>query len=165
MARWLKPRENWRSDGATLKPRPFKQAVELSLDRTHSTRSARSGQAARAAVPDGFGINDDVGTVLALVEASGLVRADTAFESALGQLLLEEFLQAGFGLGIAASAGMACGTLVAADEDVMFEFGHQTIVAGLTSSVLATSASQMPSKSTKYPSISISGIATLRLAA
>ena len=36
------------------------------------------------AVPDGFGIDDYVGAVLALVEASGLVGADAAFESALG---------------------------------------------------------------------------------
>src|SRR5579863_6884446 len=76
------------------------------------------------AVPDGVGVNDDVGPVLALIEASRLVGADPALQTALGQLLLEEFLQAGFGGGIAAAARMACGALVSADEDVLFEFGH-----------------------------------------
>jgi len=49
------------------------------------------------AVPDGFGIYDYVRTVLALIEATGLVGADAAFQSAGGQLLFKEFLQAGFG--------------------------------------------------------------------
>lgn len=75
-------------------------------------------------VPDGFRIDDDVRPVLALIQASGLVGADAAFESALGQLLLEEFLQLGFGRGIAASARIACRALVPANEDVMFEFRH-----------------------------------------
>jgi hypothetical protein len=34
-----------------------------------------------AAVPDSFRINDDIGTVLALVKASSLVRADATLES------------------------------------------------------------------------------------
>ena len=36
------------------------------------------------AVPDSFGIDDDVRSVLALVQTSGLVRADAPFQSSLG---------------------------------------------------------------------------------
>jgi hypothetical protein len=75
-------------------------------------------------VPDGVGVDDDVRAVLALIEASGLVGADAAFQSTLGEFLLEKFLEPGFGGGIATSAGMACGALVSADEDVFFEFRH-----------------------------------------
>ena len=42
-----------------------------------------------AAVPDFIGVNDDVWSVLALVEASGLVGAYLSFESARRQLFLE----------------------------------------------------------------------------
>ena len=76
-------------------------------------------------VPDGVGVDDEVGAVFALVEASGLIGADFAFQAALGQFLFEEFLQFGFGGGIAASSGMSRRALVSADEDVFFEFGHQ----------------------------------------
>lgn len=76
-------------------------------------------------VPDGVGVDDDVGAVLALVEASRLIGADFAFQAALGQSLFEELLQFGFGGGIAASTGMTRGTLVSADEDVFIEFGHR----------------------------------------
>ena len=76
------------------------------------------------AVPDCVGVDDDVRAVLALVEAAGLVGTDSAFQASLGQFLLEEFLEPGFGSGVAGSAGMACGALVSADEDVFFEFGH-----------------------------------------
>jgi hypothetical protein len=41
------------------------------------------------AIPDGLRIDDKVGTVLALVEASGLIGADAAFQSAFAELLLE----------------------------------------------------------------------------
>src|SRR5215831_15045591 len=71
------------------------------------------------AVPDGFRIDDDVRSVLALVEAAGLVGANAALQSSFSQLLLKEFLQARFSVRIAASAGMACGPLVSAHEDVM----------------------------------------------
>src|SRR5579871_4220149 len=103
------------------------------------------------AVPDGVGIDHDVGPVLTLIEAAGLVGAHATFESTLGQLLLEEFLQPGFGERIAASARMACRALVPADEDMLFELRHQATVAAFSSSAVAISASQIPSKSTKYP--------------
>ncbi len=76
-------------------------------------------------VPNSVGVDDEVGAVFALVEASGLVGADFALQSALGQFLFEELLQLGFGGGVAASAGMSRRALVSADENVSFEFGHQ----------------------------------------
>jgi hypothetical protein len=76
-------------------------------------------------VPNGIGINDDVWSVLALVETACLIGAHAAFESTFGELLFEEFLQPALSFGIAASAGMPCRTLVSADEDVSFEFWHE----------------------------------------
>lgn len=75
-------------------------------------------------IPHGFGIHDHVWPVLTLVQAAGLVGAHASFQPALSQLLFEEFLQPGFGRGIAASTGMPCRTLVPADENVMLELGH-----------------------------------------
>ena len=40
-------------------------------------------------VPDGIGIDDDVWTVLALIEAAGLIGTHFAFEAAHGQFLFE----------------------------------------------------------------------------
>lgn len=77
-------------------------------------------------IPDRVRVDDDVGTVLALIEAAGLIGAYFALETALGELLFEEFLQLGFRQRIAASAGMARRALVSADENMFFELGHQT---------------------------------------
>ena len=76
------------------------------------------------AIPDGIRINDEIGSVLALIQAAGLVRADSAFQAASGKLLLKEFLQVGFGGWVAATSRVAGRTLVTADEDVSFKFGH-----------------------------------------
>ena len=76
-------------------------------------------------VPNCVWINDDIRTVFALIEAARLIGADFTLQSALGQLLLKQFLQPGFRLRITASAGMARWTLVSADENVLFEFGHE----------------------------------------
>jgi len=40
-------------------------------------------------VPDGFGINDQVWSVLALIKAAGLIGAHFAFKAALRQFLFE----------------------------------------------------------------------------
>ena len=80
---------------------------------------------ANAAIPDGLGIDHHVRPVLTLVEASGLIRADASVQAMGRQLLLEEFLQAGFGQGIAASAGMPGRSLVSANKDMFLEFRHQ----------------------------------------
>ena len=79
---------------------------------------------AHVPVPDRFRIDHDVRSVLALVEASGLVRPHSPLQSAFGEFLLEELLQPGFGGGIAAASRMACRSLVATDENVVLELGH-----------------------------------------
>ena len=76
-------------------------------------------------IPDGLGVDHNRRPVLALIEAAGLVRADSSLQSALGELLLECSLQVGFSGGIAASPRIARWTLVPADEDVLFEFRHR----------------------------------------
>jgi len=76
------------------------------------------------AVPDGIGIDDNGGAVLALVEASGHVGAHALFESAESEFLLEEILKLGLASGIAAAARMAGLALIAANEQVLFKLGH-----------------------------------------
>jgi len=44
------------------------------------------------AIPNSVRINDDVRTMLTLIETAGLVGSHFAFEAAFGQLLLEKFL-------------------------------------------------------------------------
>jgi hypothetical protein len=80
------------------------------------------------AIPDGLGINDDGGSVLTLIEASRLVGAHASRQSALGEFLLEELLQFGFGGRIAAASGIARRALVSADEDMLFEFRHLSAI-------------------------------------
>src|SRR2546429_562504 len=63
-------------------------------------------------VPDCIRIDHKVGAVFALIEAPGLVRAHSALQSALGQLLLEDLLEPGFGERITAPARMARRALV-----------------------------------------------------
>ena len=66
--------------------------------------------------------------MLTLVKTSGLVGADSALQSALGQLHLKQLLQLGPGGGIATSARMPWRTLVSADENMALEFWHPIIV-------------------------------------
>jgi hypothetical protein len=76
------------------------------------------------AVPDGVGINDDSGSVLALVEASGLVGADGVTNAVLGQDFLELLLEFAVSVGVAAATGMVFGALVGADKDVLSKLRH-----------------------------------------
>jgi hypothetical protein len=76
------------------------------------------------AVPDGFGVDDEDGAVLALVEAAGFVDADFAFEAGGFDGVLEgafEFFAVVIG---AAGTGGGAVAFVEADEDVVFEVGH-----------------------------------------
>lgn len=77
------------------------------------------------AVPYRFGVNDDIGSVLTLIEAAGLVGANLAFQSALRQFLLERLLEFGFSGGIAAAARMALRALISANEDMLLKFRHE----------------------------------------
>ncbi len=86
-------------------------------------------------IPDCVGIDHDIRPVLALVEASSLIGAYFAFQSMLGEFLLEQFLKTGFGSWIATPSGMACGALIPAYEDMFFEFWHQATHWRTSSSV------------------------------
>jgi len=77
------------------------------------------------AVPHGLGIHDDGGAVFALVETTGFVGTHLGPESALSQLSLKNALQFGTSGGVATAARMSFGALIAADEDVLYELGHE----------------------------------------
>jgi hypothetical protein len=77
------------------------------------------------AVPDGFGIDDEDGAVLALIEASGLIDADAMLEAGGFDGVLEgsaEFLAV---FGGAAGAGGGFVALVQADKKVVFKDRHR----------------------------------------
>ena len=48
-------------------------------------------------IPDGVRIDHDVWSMLALIEAAGLIGANLAFQAALRKLLFEQLLQLGLG--------------------------------------------------------------------
>jgi hypothetical protein len=76
------------------------------------------------AVPDGFGIDDEDGTVFALVEAAGLIDADAVLEAGGFDGVLEgatEFLAV---FVAAAGAGGGFVALVEADKEVVFKDWH-----------------------------------------
>src|SRR5581483_3775407 len=75
-------------------------------------------------VPDGLGIDDDVGPVLALVKAACLVGTNAPAQTALGQLALKQLLQLGAAGRIAAAARMTIRPLIAADKNVVGELWH-----------------------------------------
>jgi hypothetical protein len=74
-----------------------------------------------AAIPNRFGIDDHVGAVLALVKTAGLIGAHTTFESALGELGFQRFLQFSLARRVAASARTRGVADVSANEDVALE--------------------------------------------
>jgi hypothetical protein len=76
-------------------------------------------------VPDGFGIDDEDGAVLALIEATGLVDADAVLEAGGLDGILEgaaEFLAV---FVAAAGAGSRIVALVEANKEVMFKDRHR----------------------------------------
>jgi hypothetical protein len=100
-------------------------------------------------VPNGVRVNHKVRPVLALIEAAGLIGPNFPLQAALGQLLFKELLQARFTLRVTTSSRMTCRALVPAHEDVFLKFWHQATVCTCVPSAAASSASQIPSKSTK----------------
>src|SRR5579862_410411 len=78
-----------------------------------------------AAVPDSVWIHHYRGADLALLQASGLIRAHSvAGNSALAQLFLEGAMKFRLARRIAAAARVAVRALVGADENVFFKFSH-----------------------------------------
>jgi hypothetical protein len=83
------------------------------------------------AIPDRLRIDHQIWTVFALVEAARLVGPDFAFQSTLGQLLLEQFLESSVARRIATAAGMPLRPLVSANENVLLKLGHEKNVQDL----------------------------------
>jgi hypothetical protein len=79
-------------------------------------------------VPDGFRINHQVRTMLALVQAARLIRPDSSLQPAFRQFLFKQFLQLRFPLRIAAASRMTRRPLIPANENVLFELGHENNV-------------------------------------
>jgi len=80
------------------------------------------------AVPDCLWIDHQIRPMLALVEASRLIGAHSAFQPTLGKFHFEQLLQLGLSRGIATSARMPWRTLVPANENMALEFRHSNIV-------------------------------------
>jgi hypothetical protein len=79
------------------------------------------------AVPDRLRVDDEHGTVLALVETGRLVGADGLFEAGVFNGVLEGGPELFAVLGTAAGAGGAFVALVVTDEEVMFELWHVSV--------------------------------------
>jgi hypothetical protein len=79
-----------------------------------------------AAIPDGFGVNDDGGAEFALIEAAGFVGAHH-LDAALGELGFEEALEFALAGGIAAGARMAWFALVHTNKNMLFKLGHASV--------------------------------------
>jgi hypothetical protein len=77
-------------------------------------------------IPDGFGIDHNIGTVLTLIQTARLVGAYSAFQAPLRQFLLESLLQLRLAAWIAASSWTSRWPLIAAYENVFFKFGHKS---------------------------------------
>jgi hypothetical protein len=79
------------------------------------------------AVPDGFGIDDNGGTVLALVQAPSLVGTNLVLQPGLLQCVLEGGFELLSAPGATAWAGGAFVALVGADKDVVVELGQVSL--------------------------------------
>lgn len=81
-----------------------------------------------AAVPDRVGIHDHRGADFALFEAAGFIGADAiAGDAAIGQLRFERAMQFRFAGPVTAAARMSVGSLVRANENVLFKFCHGVV--------------------------------------
>ena len=75
-------------------------------------------------VPDCLGIDHEIRTMLALVQASRLVGADASTQPSLRQLLLESLLQFRVSVRITTSSRMSRDPLVPANKNVLLKSGH-----------------------------------------
>ncbi len=76
------------------------------------------------AIPDGLGIDDDNGAMLALVEAARLVGTNKVLEAGVLNSVLEGGFELFAALGQAAWTGGVLVTLVGANEEMMLKFRH-----------------------------------------
>jgi hypothetical protein len=77
-----------------------------------------------ACVPNALGIYDNVRAMLALVEASGLVRANRSFQPALRHRRFEQFVEFPTPVGIATPARMSRIALIGTHKNMLLEFCH-----------------------------------------
>ena len=78
-------------------------------------------------IPDALRINDDAGTIFAMIQAPGLVGTDDAFEAKALNFLLEECVKLrGTVIGTAPSR-VTLGPLINANEDMMLESAHDCV--------------------------------------
>jgi hypothetical protein len=82
-----------------------------------------------AAVPDGIGVDDDGGPVLALVKAARLVDADAASEAGFASELRKAGMEGALAVCSAGRSRRVSGTDVVTDEDVAFEWWHGLRIA------------------------------------
>jgi hypothetical protein len=76
------------------------------------------------AVPDGVGVDDDDGAVLALVETAKLIRADLSLEANAFDGVLERIFQLFAALVAAAWAASVFFPLVGAEEEMVLKLRH-----------------------------------------
>jgi hypothetical protein len=79
-----------------------------------------------SAVPNAFGIDNNVGAKFALIQAARFVRANE-FDATLFQLHFEKSLKLALACWIATWPRMARFTLIHADENVFSEFRHGSV--------------------------------------
>jgi len=85
---------------------------------------------AYSAVPDGFGVDHQIRTVLTLIETSSMIGPHFALETPFGKFLFEHLLELSLTRGIATSTRMPRRTYVSADENVAFKFRHGNYPTG-----------------------------------
>jgi hypothetical protein len=103
------------------------QALDRTVARNVGLNNLGDVRELYVSIPDTLGIDHHGRTVLALVEASGVVSPDGGLQPAEGELSLKGALEVAGASGIAASARVATRALVAAYEDVFCEFRHATV--------------------------------------
>jgi hypothetical protein len=97
-----------------------------------------------SSIPDCFRINHNVWPMLALIQAAGVIGANSALQSELRQFLLESRVQFGPSARIAAAAHMALGAHIAADENVAFKFRHGSMVQEECQGIGAATRGSLP---------------------
>jgi hypothetical protein len=83
---------------------------------------------ANIAIPNGFGIDHHVRTVLTLIQAACLVGAHPSLNAALCQGRLERAVQLAFSGRTAAAARVTSGSLVGAYENVFLKCRHSLVI-------------------------------------
>ncbi|HEV2136539.1 MAG TPA: hypothetical protein VGR47_20130 [Terracidiphilus sp.] len=82
------------------------------------------------AIPDGVRVDDDHGTVLALIETAGFVDAHATGKAGFLAQLLQARMQIAFSITGAGRARRVRGADVVADKDVTFKPGQSGILLG-----------------------------------